>query len=72
MDDAIGLFSSPRLAHINQIADIIPLLICLCLAVAGWMMLFYPERAFRSDLKPRWIGLPLLLFGAVGAFSLLR
>ena len=40
--------------------------VCLCLAAAGFLMLFYPERAFRTAVKPRWLGLPLLLFGVIG------
>jgi hypothetical protein len=45
----------------------VPLMVCLCLAIAGGMMLFSPERAFRTAMKPRWLGLPFFAVGVVGA-----
>jgi hypothetical protein len=47
------------------------IVISICLTVAGGMMLFFPERAFRSDSKPRWLGLPLLCVGLVGVANLI-
>lgn len=44
-----------------------PFIVCLCLAIAGGAMLFFPERAFRTETKPRWVGLPLLIVGVIGA-----
>ena len=43
------------------------IVLSLCLIISGGMMLFCPDRAFRSEYKPRWLGLPLLCMGLVGA-----
>ena len=51
---------------------IVPLAICACLAIAGGMMLFFPDRAFRGEWKPRWKGLPLLSTGLAGAIQFLE
>jgi len=58
--------------YFGGVVAIIPLAICACLAIAGGMMLFFPDRAFRSEWKPRWIGLPLLCIGLAGAIQFLE
>ena len=40
--------------------------ISLCLIISGGMMLFFPDRAFRGERKPRWLGLPILCLGLAG------
>lgn len=47
----------------------VPLLVCLCLAIAGGMMLFRPDLAFRTPRKPRWLGLPFFFIGLLGALE---
>lgn len=39
------------------------LFIAACFVVPGAAMLLFPSRAFRTAAKPRWLGLPVLLFG---------
>jgi len=47
------------------------IILSVCLIISGGMMLFYPERAFRSEYKPRWAGLPLLCLGLAGALDVI-
>ncbi len=35
----------------------------LCAVIPGLWMLLFPERAFTTASKPRWLGVPFLLLG---------
>ena len=63
-----GRFSEVR-AFEHMPLSPISLVVCVCLIIAGGNMLFYPERAFRSERKPRWVGLPLFAVGVIGALQ---
>lgn len=43
----------------------------LCALVPGLWMLFFPEKAFTTRTKPRWLGVPVLFVGLVIAWTLL-
>ncbi len=38
----------------------------LLLIAAGGAMLFFPDKAFVTEFKPRWLGLPFFFLGLAG------
>ncbi len=39
---------------------LVGMMVGICFAIPAFVMAFFPERAFRTHRKPRWIGFILL------------
>lgn len=45
---------------------LVGIIVSVCFGIPAFVMTFFPEKAFRTHCKPRWIGAVLLLVSLTG------
>jgi len=45
---------------------LVGIIVSVCFGIPAFVMTFFPEKAFRTRRKPRWVGAVLLLLSLLG------
>ena len=45
---------------------LVGIIVSVCFGIPAFVMTFFPEKAFRTHRKPRWVGAVLLLLSLLG------